>query len=72
MDATDDMLAEDPTPLDLPHKYHQHDADLTTDHGDPDELLDPDAAAALAVSPEDYVLSSDEAMTAALDQAEGR
>lgn len=68
MTPTDDMLADDPTPLDAPHKYHQHDAELVG-HDDDPELLDPDDAAAIAMTPEDYVLSSGEAMESALGQA---
>jgi hypothetical protein len=52
------------------HKFHQHDADL--DAGDQDgDFLDPsehDAAWADALTPEEYVLSSPEAMDSALDQ----
>lgn len=68
MTPTDDLLAEDPTPVDPPHKFHQHDAELDSDD-EHEALLDPDDAAALTMTPEEYVLSSDEAMAAALAQA---
>lgn len=78
-DPADDMLAEDPTPLDpesQPHKFHQHDAELEGDD-EHDVLLDPDDAAQLVMTPEEYVLSSPEAMDSALlqqaehDEAQG-
>jgi hypothetical protein len=51
-------------------KLHQHDADLEAGADDP-EMMDLDAALAEAISPVDYVLSSDEAMASALEQADG-
>lgn len=69
MTPTDDMLAEDPTPLDDPHKFHQHDAELDSDD-EHEALLDPDDAAQLTMTPEEYVLSSDEAMASAVEQAD--
>lgn len=51
------------------HKFHQHDADL--DAQDDDEMDDDhDAIWADALTPQEYVLSSDEAMASALKQAE--
>lgn len=51
------------------HKFQQHDVDPSGQVDDP-ESMDPDEAWAGAVTPGDYVLSSDEAMASALMQAE--
>lgn len=49
------------------HKFVQHDFDPNDD--DPAFVEDEDAAWAEAMTPTEYVLSSEEAMASALDQA---
>lgn len=48
------------------HKYMQHDA--SPNLGDPDSTVDPDTAWADAMTPEEYVMSSENAMQSAIIQ----
>lgn len=55
------------------HKFHQHDADVAHAHDEEPEFIDPsehDDAWAEALTPTEYVLSSDAAMASAIEQAE--
>lgn len=52
------------------HKFVQHDYDPATDTDVPEWVEDEDAVWADALTPQEYVLSSGEAMASAIEQAE--
>jgi hypothetical protein len=60
-----DAMDEGHTPR---HKAHQHDVDLAEEVDEDDRILSLDEAYEGAMTPEEYVLSSPEAMASAIEQ----